>query len=130
LTAEGIDTKVALIQALIPLGLHAVGEALEAEVIALAGERYRRTGGQSGVVRWGQQRGSVYVADQKLPISVPRVRDRRANREVPLATYEQLQHPRAADVGLFRKVLLAHKRGHSTFQGRLLGIHLGMKAQR
>jgi hypothetical protein len=30
--ADAIDTKVALIQALIPLGLHAVGEALKAEV--------------------------------------------------------------------------------------------------
>ena len=48
---EEIESKVALIQALIPVGLHAVGEALEAEVVALAGARYRRTGGQSGVVR-------------------------------------------------------------------------------
>jgi len=71
LPAEEIDTTVALIQALIPLGLHAVGEALEAEVVALAGARYRRTGGRPGVVRWGQQPGSVYLADQKLPVPVP-----------------------------------------------------------
>lgn len=36
--------RVALIQALIPLGLKAVAEALEAEVTNLAGERYSRTG--------------------------------------------------------------------------------------
>ena len=83
LPTEEIETTVALIQALIPLGLHAVGEALEAEVIALAGTRYRRTGGHAGVVRWGQQPGSVYLADQKLPVPVPRVRDRVANREIP-----------------------------------------------
>ena len=105
-TAEASDANVALIQALIPLGLQAVAEALEAEVVALAGARYRRTGGQAGVVRWGQQRGSVYLADQKLPIPVPRVRDRAANREVSLTTYGQLQRPRAADAGLFRKVLV------------------------
>ena len=105
-TPEEIDSTVALIQALIPLGLHAVGEALEAEVVALAGARYRRTGGRPGVVRWEQQPGSVYLADQKLPIPVPRVRDRSANREIPLATYERLQVPRAADAGLFRKVLV------------------------
>ncbi|THJ21439.1 MAG: IS256 family transposase [Nitrospira sp. CG24E] len=104
--AEEIETTVALIQALIPLGLHAVGEALAAEVVALAGDRYRRTGGRPGVVRWGQQPGSVYLADQKLPIPVPRVRDQAANREVPLATYERLQQPRAADAGLFRKILV------------------------
>ena len=103
---EEIDSTVTLIQALIPLGLHAVGEALEAEVIALAGARYRRTDGRPGVVRWGQQPGSVYLADQKLPVPVPRVRDRVANREIPLTTYERLQVPRAADAGLFRKVLV------------------------
>ncbi|MGH7206653.1 MAG: IS256 family transposase [Nitrospiraceae bacterium] len=106
LTVEEIDAKVALIQTLIPLGLAAVAEALQAEVVALAGNRYRRMGGRPGVVRWGQQPGSVYLADQKLPIPVPRVRDRAANREVPLITYARLQRPRAADAGLFRKVLV------------------------
>lgn len=96
---------VALIQAVIPLGLHAVGDVLDAEVTKLAGERYCRTGGQPGLVRWGQQPGSVYLLDQKLPIVYPRVRDRARKREVPLTTYEQLKVPRAADAGLFRKVL-------------------------
>ena len=39
---EALDAKVALIQALIPLGLQAVAETLEAEVTALAGARYQR----------------------------------------------------------------------------------------
>jgi len=101
-----LDAQVALIQALIPLGLQAVGDALKAEVVALAGPRYGRTGGRPGLVRWGQQPGSVYLADQKLPIPVPRVRDRVANQEIPLETYARLQRPRAADAGLFRKVLV------------------------
>lgn len=96
---------VALIQALIPLGLHAVGDALEAEVTDLAGERYSRTGGQPGYVRWCQQRGSVYLLDQKLPITYRRVRNRFRNVEVALPTYQALGDPRAADAGLFRKVL-------------------------
>lgn len=96
---------VALIQALIPLGLQAVGEVLEDEVTALAGAWYSRTGGQPGLVRWGQQQGAVYLQDQKLPITYPRVRDLTRKQEVPLATYEQLKVPRAADAGLFRKVL-------------------------
>ena len=103
---DQLESQVALIQALIPLGLQAVAEVLEEEVIALAGERYRRVGGQSGVVRWSHQKGSVYVADQKLPIRYPRLRNIVQNTEVPLTTYHQLQVPRAADAGLFRKVLL------------------------
>lgn len=96
---------LAMIRALIPLGLRAVEDALLAEVTTLAGPRYARDDDRPAVVRWGTQPGSIYLADQKLPITVPRVRDRDAQCEVPLATYAALQTPRAHDVGLFRKVL-------------------------
>ena len=56
-------------------------------------------------VRWGAQAGSIYLADQKLPIQVPRVRDRAAGQDMPLATYQHFQTPRALDVGLVRRVL-------------------------
>jgi transposase-like protein len=101
----GLDAMVALIQDLIPLGLQAFAEVMQAEVAALAGEKYRRTGGQPGVVRWGQQRGSIFLADQKVPVTVQRVRDQPRGQEITLASYQRLQAPRAADVGLFRKVL-------------------------
>jgi transposase-like protein len=104
-TVEDPASLVAFIQALVPLGLQAVGEVLETAVTTLAGERYSRTGGQPGLVRWGQQQGSVYLLDQKLPIVYPRVRDLVRKQEVPLTPYEQLKTPRAADAGLFRKVL-------------------------
>ena len=101
-----LDVKVALIQALIPVGLQAVQDLLEAEVEALAGARHQRTGRQPGLVRWGQQRGSVYLADQKLAIAHTRVRDRVRNQEVSLQSYQALQTPHRADASLFRKVLL------------------------
>jgi len=103
--AEDVDSTVALIQELIPLGLKAVGEALKAEVTALAGEWYSRAGGQPGLVRWSQERGAVYLADQKLPITYTRVRDLPGNREVPLRTYQRLQEPRQADRGVLLRVL-------------------------
>lgn len=96
---------LAMIQELIPLGLKAVGDALRQEVTALAGPRYERDDAHPALVRWGRQPGSIYLADQKVPISVPRVRDRAVGREVPLTTYEHFQTPRALDVGLFRRVL-------------------------
>ncbi|WP_337288786.1 hypothetical protein [Candidatus Methylomirabilis sp.] len=52
---EDVNTTVTLIQALIPLGLRAVGEALAAEVTRLVGPRYSRTGGIPGHVRWCRQ---------------------------------------------------------------------------
>jgi putative transposase len=97
--------SIAMIQGLIPLGLKAVEEALIADVTALAGERHVRDDGRPGVVRWGKQPGSIYLADQKLPITVPRVRDLAAGCEVPLPAYTALQAPRGQDVGLFRRVL-------------------------
>ncbi len=100
-----VDTVVEVIQALIPLGLMHVGEALEAEVTRLAGERYRRGGGRPGHVRWGRQAGSVYLADQKVAVEVPRVRNRLRGQEVPLETYARLQTPRRADRGLLDRVL-------------------------
>jgi transposase-like protein len=100
------EAKVALIQELIPLGLQAVAESLDAEVTLLAGPRYSRTGGAPGHVRWSREQGSVYLLDQKLPITYQRVRDRVANAEVPLPAYQALQTPRAADAGLFRRILL------------------------
>jgi transposase-like protein len=96
---------VSMIHALIPLGLKAVEEALQQEVAALAGARYARGDGHSGIARWGSQAGSIFLADQKVPITVPRVRDVSAGTELPLATYAQFQTPRARDVGLFRRVL-------------------------
>ena len=96
---------LAMIQALIPVALQAVEEALQRDVLALAGPRYAHHDAAPGVARWGTQPGSIFLADQKVPITVPRVRDLRAGTELPLATYAQLQHPRARDVGLFRRVL-------------------------
>src|SRR3972149_10519993 len=100
---EDLDTRIALIQALIPLGLQAVEEVLQQEVQVLAGPRYARGDGAPHLVRWGRQQGSVYLADQKLAIQVPRVRNRQAAIEVPLQSYTRPQQPRAADEGVLRR---------------------------
>ena len=42
-------------------------EELQADVERLAGARYAREGRLPGHVRWTRQRGSVYLADQKVP---------------------------------------------------------------
>jgi len=102
---EDLDGKLALIQALIPLGLLAVAEALNQEVDRLAGERYSRTGGLPDIVRWSQQRGSIYLGNQKVAVTYRRLRDRAKNREIPLRTYHGLQQPHATDGALLLKIL-------------------------
>lgn len=100
-----IDAKVELIQTLIPLGLMHVEEELMREVEQLAGPRHSRGEGLPGHVRWGRQGGSVYLLDQKVPVNVPRVRDRARGTEVRLPLYRSLQSPRGADEGLLLRVL-------------------------
>lgn len=102
--AMGLDVKVEMIQALIPIGLRYVEEVLEQEVKQLAGERYQRNG-LLGHDRWGEQGGSVYLLDHKLPIMVPRVRDQHKGQEVRLRSYERLQEPRDGDEGVLRRIL-------------------------
>lgn len=100
-----LDLRLALIQALIPLGLEAVEGLLQEEVLRLAGPRYDRKAADQPYRRWGRQPGSVYLADQKLPVQVPRVRNVATATEVPLHTYQELQTPRQGDDGLMLRVL-------------------------
>jgi len=102
---EGLDARIEAIQLLIPLGLQAVAEELQREVESLAGARYQRKAEDQPLRRWGSQRGSVYLADQKLPVEVPRVRDVEVGKEVALRAYEALQTPRRMDEGLLLRVM-------------------------
>jgi len=100
-----LGTRLAVIQALIPLGLEAVADVLRQEVEQLAGARYARKATEQSYRRWGSQKGSVYLMDQKLPVNVPRVRDVEADAEVPLTAYRALQTPKRMDEGLLLRVL-------------------------
>lgn len=103
-TRADLDTKVALIQQLIPLGLMHVQETLEAEVAALAGIRHaRKTNAEKGC-RYGSNPGSVRIGGQRLRVRVPRVRG--DDGEVSLQSYRQLHTGSGAvDDDLLRRVL-------------------------
>ena len=95
-----LDARIEAIQLLIPLGLEAVREELQRAVLELAGPRYQRKAIDRPYRRWGAQSGSVYLADQKIPVAVPRVRNVDDRTEVPLDAYQALQTPRKMDEGL------------------------------
>lgn len=98
------ESRLAMIQALIPLGLRAVEEELQWEVTGLVGgERGARSAGN--IKRWGANPGSVFVGDQKLKINVPRARDLKRNQEVPLKSYERLQSPAHVDEVALSRVI-------------------------
>ncbi len=56
-----IDARAELIQALIPIGLEAVNELLQQEVVSLVGARHSRGGGEGDYARWGRQQGSAHL---------------------------------------------------------------------
>lgn len=98
----GRENRLAMIQMLIPLGLKAVQDELQAEVRELAGTRHARGG---SIDRWGTNPGSVFLGDQKVAIRVPRVRNKALDAEVPLATYERLQSPQSIDDIVLSRVI-------------------------
>lgn len=98
------DTQIAMIQLLIPIALEQVRHLLCEEVQQLAGSRYARDNNRH-LKRWGQQRGSVYLGDQKVHLMVPRVRDVAHNCEIPLTTYQQFGQPRTTEEQLFVRIL-------------------------
>lgn len=113
----GREARLAAIQMLIPLGLKAVSEELQAEVLELAGPRYAR-GGLIG--RWGFNGGAVFLGDQKVAVSVPRVRRKDTKEEVALASYRRLQSPGLVEEAALRRVI----RGVSTgnYEGAALCV--------
>jgi transposase-like protein len=100
--SDDFDVRISVIQDLIPLGLKAVADELQNEVLRLSGKKHSRAGTNA---RWGWQNGSAYLRDQKFPIRVPRVRDVEANKEVALESYQRLQRPFDDGGGALRRLL-------------------------
>ena len=99
---DDMGVRISLIQALIPVGLERVGELLQEEVTRLASPKGKH--GKENT-RWGGQWGSVFLGDQKIPIEVPRVRNKTRDEEVPLESYRKMQHPYKADEQVFKKLV-------------------------
>ena len=68
---DALDTRIALIQALIPLGLDAVAEELQSEVTRLAGDRYSRKEQQNPNRRWAVNKALCLFLIKKCPYLCP-----------------------------------------------------------
>jgi transposase-like protein len=99
-----LNAKAGMIRALVPLGLMHVEEMLDAEIRALAGERYARKDETLRGRRHGSNPGTVRLAGQRVPMRIPRVRDVRGG-EIPLETHEELSRSGDVDELLLRRVL-------------------------
>jgi putative transposase len=96
------EEEMATIQALIGLGMKAATERIQKDFKALIGQRYEH-GKPMGP--WGSNRGSIYLADQKVMIKVPRARNPRTGEEGRLASYERLQSPQLIEAMALKRVI-------------------------
>ena len=99
---QNMDVGVEFIQLLIPVNLLYVHSAFEDEVKQLAGEKYQ-TNSNSNCYRWGRQ-GGQYLGEQKVPVDVPRIRNKRGGFKVKLRIYDKLKKSHKLDNGAFKKV--------------------------
>lgn len=96
-----IDTQHLLISTLLPPAIKMFLEECLLEVEQLCGERYKH-GKQNQ--RWGDQKGSIILANQHVAVPKLRVRSK-AGVEVPLKTYEDFQDPEMFDQAVFTEGL-------------------------
>jgi transposase-like protein len=96
-----IDTQHLLISTLLPPAITKFIKECEREVEELCGKRYQH-GKQNQ--RWGDQKGSIILANQQVAVPKLRVRSK-VGGEVPLKTYEEFQDPRLFNQAVFTEGL-------------------------
>ena len=83
-----------------------INEMLDEEVQHYTGQPYQRDKPYEGrYQRWGFNPGSVKVGSEKMPVEVPRVRDRHSEQFQPLERYQQLQQLPEQDQQLVQAVI-------------------------
>ena len=96
-----IDTQHLLISTLLPPAIKMFLRECLSEVEQLCGERYKH--GKLNQ-RWGDQKGSIVLANQQIAVPKLRVRSK-DGVEVPLKTYEEFQDPRLFNQAVFTEGL-------------------------
>ena len=106
-----IDTKLQLLKHHADMARLIAEEILEEEVEALAGERHSRDRPcGKHLRRWGYNPGSIWIDGEKVPIDIPRLRDKDSGEEHTLKSYQAMKE---AEVGkeLTDSILLGLSQG-------------------
>ncbi|NBB87923.1 MAG: hypothetical protein GVY12_17110 [Bacteroidetes bacterium] len=103
---QPIDVKLQLLQHYAEMARLLATEIMNEEVETLAGARYSRQKPHGGRYRrWGCNPGSICVDGERVPVDVPRVRDRIEETERPLQSYQAMKEA-APPGGLAEAILL------------------------
>ena len=95
---QKIDSVSEILSLLVPVAVKEFTRLINQEVDLLCGKRYSQG---STNRRWGSQAGSIFLANQKVRVEKPRVRNYDSNQEMRLQHYEDLQNPNSFDETAF-----------------------------
>jgi transposase-like protein len=95
-----VDSEHMILSLLIPSAVKEFMRKLDEEVSDLCGSRFQRN--DSNYQRWGNQDGSIVLANQKIRIQKPRVRDKSTRKEILLKKYQTFQNPEVFDRAVFQ----------------------------
>lgn len=100
-------TQLAIVRDVTELVRIVARELFEQEVEELAGARHSRDKPHEGrYVRHGSNPGSIHVGEQRLPIRVPRLRDRNEGTCHPLESYQEMHAVAEPSESLLRAIAL------------------------
>jgi transposase-like protein len=103
---QPMDIKLGLLEQHMSICRLVVNQILDEEVTTLAGERYSHDKPRGGrYSRYGFNPGSVPIADEKVRIEVPRVRDEDSGAFRSLKSYEQMKDNTAGEERIMQGVL-------------------------
>ncbi len=107
LNAQDAATQIAMVRDLTEIMRIVASEILESEVESMAGAWHSRDKPHDGAyVRHGSNPGSIQIGEQRIPIRVPRLRNRVKEECQPLESYAALHTVVEPSEGLLRAIAL------------------------
>lgn len=99
------EVKLALIKNVKEIVELMIYSVFEDEIREKAGKRYKHCKQERGIYRWGKNRGSVRIGNEKVKIDVPRLRDKQTQNEVILDSYQKLKEREPDEESLLKGVI-------------------------
>ena len=107
LLGQELDVKMQALQHHLDISRMLVNDVLEDEVRQYTGQRYKHDKPNNGQYsRWADNRGSIKLGHQRVPIDVPRIYDKENNCNKSLESYGKLRELQEIDDRVPKAVLL------------------------
>lgn len=99
-------------------------QSIEAEIEELTGKRYQRN--ESSCHRWGSNPGSLEIDGEKIPISVPRLRDKQTGATFEPPTYKALTRKIEIPEKVYRAIIAGLSQSQYKYVAKLIAKSFGL----